>query len=129
MLEPRPPHPERGTPTPGGHYSPPRGYASNPTPQHHTPKQAGSTERPQLSKRDLLSTQALASFIEAMLNVVFGYQALQLSNPQHALHHTREQIARAWAQRGGRPTSFHKEAIISQWRYYRDKTGILVDRP
>ena len=65
--------------------------------------------------------------MEAVLNAAVGYQALHLPNPQHALHHARQQITKAWAQHGGRPTSFPKEAKMAHWRYYGHNTGALVD--
>ena len=37
---------------------------------------------PQLARGDLLSTQGLAYFTEAVLNAVIGCQALQLPHPQ-----------------------------------------------
>ena len=82
---------------------------------------------PQLARGDLLSTQGLAYFMEAVLKAAIGYQALHLPHPQDALHHAREQVTRAWAEHGGWPTSFPKEAMMAHWRYYGDNTGALVD--
>ena len=48
-------------------------------------------------------------------------------NPQYALHHAHQQVTKAWAPPGGWPTYFPKEAMIANWRYYGDNTGILVD--
>ena len=56
-----------------------------------------------------------------------GYQALHLPRPQDALRHARQQVTKAWAQHGGWPTSFPKEAMMAHWRYYGDNTGALVD--
>ena len=36
---------------------------------------------------DLLSTQDLAYFMEAVLNAAIGYEALHLPHPQDALRH------------------------------------------
>ena len=82
---------------------------------------------PQLARGDLLSTQGLAYFMEAVLNAAIGCQALHLPHPQDALRHARQQVTKAWAQHGGWPTSFPKEAIMAHWRYYGDNTGALVD--
>ena len=82
---------------------------------------------PQLARGDLLSTQGLAYFMEAVLNAAIGYQALHLPHPQDALHHARQQVTKAWAQHGSWPTSFLKEAMMAHWRYYGDNTGTLVD--
>ena len=82
---------------------------------------------PQIARGDLLSTQGLAYFMEAALNAAIGYQALHLPRPQDALHHARQQVTKAWAQHGGWPTSFPKEAMMAHWRYYGDNTSALVD--
>ena len=82
---------------------------------------------PQRARQDLLSTQGLAYFIEAVLNAAIGYQALHLPHPQDTLHHTRQQVTNAWAQHEGWPTSFPKEAMMAHCRYYRDNTGALID--
>ena len=82
---------------------------------------------PQLARGDLLSTQSLAYFMEAVLNAAIGYQALHLRYPQDALHHARQQVTKAWAQHGGWSASFPKEAMMAHWRYYGDNTGALVD--
>ena len=55
----------------------------------------------QLARGDLLSTQGLAYFMEAVLNAAIGYQALHLPHPQDAQRHAREQVTKAWAQDGG----------------------------
>ena len=81
----------------------------------------------QIARGDLLSTQGLAYFMEAVLNAAIGYQALHLPRPQDALRHARQQVTKAWAQHGGWPTSFPKEAMMAHWRYYGDNTGALVD--
>ena len=81
---------------------------------------------PQLTRGDLLSTQGLAYFMEAVLNAAIGYQALHLPHPQDALHHAQQQVTKAWAQHGGWPPSFPKEAMMAHWRYYGDNTGALT---
>ena len=63
----------------------------------------------QIARGDLLSTQGLAYFMEAVLNAAIGYQALHLPRPQDALRHARQQVTKAWAQHGGWPMSFPKD--------------------
>ena len=82
---------------------------------------------PQLARQDLLATQGLAYFMEAVLNTAMGYQPLHLPHPQDTLHHAQQQVTKAWAQHGGWPMSFPKEAMMAHWRYYGDNTGALVD--
>ena len=82
---------------------------------------------PKLARGDLLSTQGLAYFMEAVLNAAIGYQAMHLPHPQDAIHHARQQVTKACVQHGGWPTSFPKEAMMAHWRYYGDNTGPLVD--
>ena len=82
---------------------------------------------PHLSWGDLLSTQGLVYFMEAVLNAAIGYQALHLPHPHDAPQHARQQVTKAWAQHGGWPASFPKEAMMAHWRYYGDNTGALVD--
>ena len=65
--------------------------------------------------------------MEAVLNAAIGYQALQLPDPQGALHDARQQVTKPWAQHGGWPTSFPKEAMLALWRYYGDISGALAD--
>ena len=101
------------------------------TRHHHITLPSKLEERlarlPQIARRDLLSTQGLAYFMEAVLNAAIGYQALHLPRPQDALRHARQQVTKAWAQHGGWPTSFPKEAMMAHWRYYGNNTGALVD--
>ena len=82
---------------------------------------------PQLARGDLLCMQGLAYSMEAVLIAAIGYQAVHLPHPQDALHHTQQHVTNAWAQHGGWPTSFSKEAMMAHWRYYGDNTGALVD--
>ena len=67
----------------------------------------------QLAKGDSLSTQGLRYFMEAVLNPASGYQALHLPDLQGAPHHARQQVTKAWAQHGGWPMSFPKEAVMA----------------
>ena len=90
------------------------------TRHHHITLPSKLEERPawlpQIARGDLLSTQGLAYFMEAVLNAAIGYQALHLPRPQDALRHAQQQVTKAWAQHGGWPTSFPKEAMMAQWR-------------
>ena len=101
------------------------------TRHHHITLPSKLEERlarlPQIARGDLLSTQGLAYFMEAVLNAAIGYQALHLPRPKDALRHARQQVTKAWAQHGGWPTSFPKEAMMAHCRYYGDNTGALVD--
>ena len=82
---------------------------------------------PQLTRGDLVSTQGLSYFMEAVLNAAIGYLALHLPHPQEAVRHAPQQVTKAWAQPRGWPRSFPKEAMMAHWRYYGDNTGALVD--
>ena len=63
------------------------------TRHHHITLPSKLEERlarlPQIARGDLLSTQGLAYFMEAVLNAAIGYQALHLPRPQDALRHAR----------------------------------------
>ena len=50
---------------------------------------------PQLARGDLLSTQGLVYFMEAVLNAAIGYQAVHLPHPQDALRHAQQQVTKA----------------------------------
>ena len=80
---------------------------------------------PQLARGDLLSTQGLAYFIEAVLNAAIGYGALHLQHPQRPCATLDSRRRRHW--RRGWPTSLPKEAMMAHCRYYGDNTGALVD--
>ena len=67
------------------------------------------------------------SFMEAGLNAAIRYQAPHLPHPHNALRHARQQVTMAWAQHGGCPKSFPKEAMMAPWRYYGDNTSAPVD--
>ena len=82
---------------------------------------------PLLARGDLLSTQGLAYFMEAVLNAAIRYQALHLPHPGDALRYAPQQATKARAQHGGWPTCFPKEAMMAHWRYYGDNTCALVD--
>ena len=75
----------------------------------------------------LVGTFSMAYCIEAVLNPAIEYKALQLPRPQDALRHAQRQVTKAWAQHGGGPTSFPKEAMMAYWRCYGDNTGALVN--
>ena len=52
-----------------------------------------------------LSTQALAYFLQAVLNAAIGLQALHLTHPQHMLQAAATTVRRAWTIHGHRSTS------------------------
>ena len=82
---------------------------------------------PQLARGHLPSLHGLAYLMGTVLNVAVRYQALHLLNPQGALHHACQQVAKAWAQHRGLPTCFPKEAMVAHWHYYGDTNGALLD--
>ena len=51
-----------------------------------------------------LSTQALAYFLQAVLNAAIGFQALHLTHPQHMRQVAATTVQRAWTIHGHRPT-------------------------
>ena len=92
------------------------------TPHHHialpNKLEGGLAQLPKLGRGELLSTQGLAYFMEAVLNAAIGYQALHLPHPKDALCHARQQVTKAWAQDPGWPMSFPREARMAHWLYY-----------
>ena len=52
-----------------------------------------------------LSTQALAYFLQAVLNAAIGFQALLLTHPKQMLPEAVTTVQRAWAIHGHRPVS------------------------
>ena len=51
-----------------------------------------------------LSTQALAYFLQAVLNAAIGFQALHLTDPQQMLQEAAATVRRVWTIRSHRPT-------------------------
>ena len=57
-----------------------------------------------LARITALSTQALAYFLQAVLNAAMRFQALHLTHPQHMLQAAATTVRRAWTIHGHRPT-------------------------
>ena len=74
-----------------------------------------------------LSTQALAYFLQAVLNAAIGFQALHLTHPQHMLQAAATTVRRAWTIHGPRPTSLPAEVRAASPPYYGDNTDRLVN--
>jgi hypothetical protein len=73
-----------------------------------------------------LSTQALAYFLQAVLNAAIGFQALHLTHPQHMLQAATTTVRRAWTIHGHRPTSLPATVRAASPPYYGDNTDHLV---
>ena len=74
-----------------------------------------------------LSTQALAYFLQAVLNAAIGFQALLLTHPQHMLQAATTTVRRAWTIHGHRPTSLPATVHAASPPYYGDNTDHLVN--
>ena len=74
-----------------------------------------------------LSTQALAYFLQAVLNAAIGFQALHLTHPQHMLQGATTTVRRAWTIHGHRPTSLPATVRAASPPYYGDNTDHLVN--
>ena len=74
-----------------------------------------------------LSTQALAYFLQAVLNAAIGLQALHLTHPQHMLQAATTTVRRAWTIHGHRPTSLPAAVRAASPPYYGDNTDHLVN--
>ena len=73
------------------------------------------------------STQALAYFLQAVLNAAVGIQALHLTHPQHMLQAAATRVLRAWTIHGHRPTSLPAAVHAASPTYYEDNTNHLVN--
>ena len=73
------------------------------------------------------STQALAYFLQAVLNAAIGFQALHLTHPQHMLQAATTTVRRAWTIHGHRPTSLPATVRAASPPYYGDSTDRLVN--
>ena len=73
-----------------------------------------------------LSTQALAYFLQAVLNAAIRFQALHLKHPQETLQEVAATVQRAWAIHGHRPTSLPAVVRAASPPYYGHKTDHLV---
>ena len=74
-----------------------------------------------------LSTQALAYFLQAVLNAAVGFQALHLTHPQHMLQAAATTVPRAWTIHGHRPGSLPAAVRKASPPYYGDNTDHLVN--
>ena len=72
------------------------------------------------------STQALAYFLQAVLNAAIRFQALHLTPPKHMLKGAVTTVRRAWAIDGHRPTSLTAEVQAASALFYGDGTDHLV---
>ena len=73
-----------------------------------------------------LSTQALAYFLQAALNVAIEFQALHLTHPQQVLQEATTTVRRAWTIHGHRPTSLPAAVRAALPPYYGDNIDHLV---
>ena len=74
-----------------------------------------------------LSTQALAYFLQAVLNAAIGFQALHLTHPQHMLQAAATTVRRAWSIHGHWPTSLPAAVRAASPLYYGDNTDHFVN--
>ena len=74
-----------------------------------------------------LSTQALAHFLQPVLNAALGFQALHLTHPQQMLQAATTGLRRAWTMHGHRPTSLPAAVRAASPPYYGDNTNHLVN--
>ena len=74
-----------------------------------------------------LSTQALAYFLQAVLNAAIGFQALHLTHPRHMLQAAATTVRRAWTIRSHRPTSLPAAVRAASLPYYGDNTDHLIN--
>ena len=73
-----------------------------------------------------LSTQALAYFLQAVLNAAVGFQALHLAHPKQMLQEAAATVLRVWTIHGHRPTSLPATVRAALPPYYGDNTDHLV---
>ena len=74
-----------------------------------------------------LSSQALAYFLQAVLNAAIGFQALHLTHPQHMLQAAATTVRRAWTIHNHRPTSLPAMVRAALPPYYGDNTDHLIN--
>ena len=74
-----------------------------------------------------LSTQALAYFLQAVLNAAIGFQPLHLTQPQHMLQEASNTVCRVWTIHSHMPTSFPGLVRRAMAPYYGDNTDHLVE--
>ena len=74
-----------------------------------------------------LSTEALAYFLQAVLNAAIGLQALHLTHPQNMLQAATTTVRRVWTIHGHWPTSLPAVVRAASPPYYGDNTDHLVN--
>ena len=74
-----------------------------------------------------LSTQALAYFLQALLNAAIGFQALHLTHPQRMLQAAATTVRRAWTIHGHQPTLLPATVRATSPPYCGDNTHHLVN--
>ena len=74
-----------------------------------------------------LCTQALAYFLQAVLNAAIGFKALLLTRPQHMLQAAGTTVQRAWTIHSHRPTSPPTTMRTASPPCYGDNTNHLVN--
>ena len=74
-----------------------------------------------------LSAQALASFLQGVLNAAIGFQALHMREPKQTLEDAVATVRQAWAVSGHRPTSLPAAVRGASAPYLGDDTDHLVN--
>ena len=85
------------------------------------------TRRLVIARITALSTQALAYFLQAVLNTAAGFQALHLTHPQHMLQAAATTVRRPWTINGHRPTLLPAAVRAASPPYYGNNTNLLVN--
>ena len=78
-----------------------------------------------IARTTALSSQALAYFLEAVLDAAIGFKALHLTQPQHMLQADTTTVRQAWTIHGHRPTSLPATVRAASPPYYGDNTDHL----
>ena len=73
-----------------------------------------------------LSTQALAYFLQAVLNTAIGFQALHLTRPKQMVQEAAATVRRAWTIHGHQPTLLPAAVRAASPPYYGDNNEHLV---
>ena len=85
------------------------------------------TRTPVIARIVALSTQALAYFLQAVLNAAIGVPALHLTHPQQVLQEDTSTVRRGWTIHSHRPTSLPAAVRTASPLYYGDNTDHLVN--
>ena len=73
-----------------------------------------------------LSTQALAYFLQALLNAAIRFRVLHLTHPKHMLRRALTTVQHAWAIVSHPPTSLPVKVCEASALYYGDGTDHMV---